>query len=174
MEIYIDNEAKLTLYVKKFSFDFFVIYLIMKGLRQHYVKLREDKKIPKLIDLLNKLEFDQVVIFVDSVSRCTVLCKFLNEQNFSAVAIHHGMPQEEWFVEFRKKKRIHLLNYFSLARSKEFKEFQTRVLVTTNSFERGMDIERVNIVFNYDRPVDANTYLHRVCEKDFSFFDFSY
>jgi hypothetical protein len=43
------------------------------------VKLREDKKIPKLIDLLNKLEFDQVVIFVDSVSCCTALCKFLSK-----------------------------------------------------------------------------------------------
>ncbi len=146
----------------------------MKGLRQHYVKICENRKRRKLIDLLNKLAFNQVVIFVKSVSRCTALCKFLTEQNFSAVEIHREMPQEESFVEFRKKKRFNLLNYFSLARYKEFKEFQTRILVTTNSFERGMDIERVNIVFNYDMPEDANTYLHRVCEKDFSFFDFSY
>ncbi|CAF1632031.1 unnamed protein product, partial [Adineta ricciae] len=48
MEIYIDNETKLTLH----------------GLRQHYVKLRENEKNRKLIDLLDKLEFNQVVIFV--------------------------------------------------------------------------------------------------------------
>jgi ATP-dependent RNA helicase UAP56/SUB2 len=52
-----------------------------------------------------------------------------------------------------------------LARYKEFKEFQTRILVATNLFGRGMDIERVNIVFNYDMPEDTDTYLHRVCEK---------
>jgi len=49
-----------------------------------------------------------------------------------------------------------------LARYKEFKEFQTRILVATNLFGRGMDIERVNIVFNYDMPEDTDTYLHRV------------
>ncbi len=138
------------------------------------MKLREDKKGRKLIDLLKKLKFDQVVIFVNSVSRCTILCELLTEQNFPAVEIHHEMPQEEWFVEFRKKKRINLLNYFSLARYKEFKEFQTCILVTTYSFEHGMDIERVNIVINYDMPKDTDTYIHRVCEKEFSFFYFSY
>ncbi|CAF0838995.1 unnamed protein product [Rotaria sordida] len=129
MEIYIDDETKLTLH----------------GLRQHYVKLRENEKNRKLIDLLDKLEFNQVVIFVKSVPRCTALCKLLTEQNFPAVEIHRGMPQEE-----------------RLARYKEFKEFQTRILVATNLFGRGMDIERVNIVFNYDMPEDTDTYLHRV------------
>lgn len=40
--------------------------------------------------------------------------------------------------------------------------FQQRILVATNLFGRGMDIERVNIVFNYDMPEDSDTYLHRV------------
>jgi len=129
MEIYIDDETKLTLH----------------GLRQHYVKLRENEKNRRLIDLLDKLEFNQVVIFVKSVSRCTALCRLLTDQNFPAVEIHRGMAQEE-----------------RLARYKEFKEFQTRILVATNLFGRGMDIERVNIVFNYDMPEDTDTYLHRV------------
>ena len=54
------------------------------------------------------------------------------------------------------------LSPFSLARYKEFKEFQTRILVATNLFGRGMDIERVNIVFNYDMAESTDTYLHRV------------
>ena len=49
-----------------------------------------------------------------------------------------------------------------LAHYKQFKDFQKRILVATNLFGRGMDIERVNIVFNYDMPEDTNTYLHRV------------
>ncbi len=59
---------------------------------------------------------------------------------------------------------------FSLARYKEFEEFKTRILVATDLFERGMNIERVNIVFNYDIPEDADTYLCRVCSKENLFF----
>jgi ERCC4-related helicase len=130
------------------------------------VKLRENEKNRKLIDLLDKLEFNQVVIFVKSVPRCTALCKLLTEQNFPAVEIHRGMAQEDRFV-FRlgstSRKIFTLPDLFSsLARYKEFKEFQTRILVATNLFGRGMDIERVNIVFNYDMPESTDTYLHRV------------
>ena len=62
------------------------------------MKLRENEKNRKLIDLLDKLEFNQVVIFVKSVPRCTALCKLLTEQNFPAVEIHRGMAQEERYV----------------------------------------------------------------------------
>ena len=52
--------------------------------------------------------------------------------------------------------------YNRLSRYQQFKDFQKRILVATNLFGRGMDIERVNIVFNYDMPEDSDTYLHRV------------
>ena len=80
-----------------------------------------------------------------SVQRCVALAQLLIEQNFPAIAIHRGMTQEE-----------------RLSRYQQFKDFQKRILVATNLFGRGMDIERVNIVFNYDMPEDTDTYLHRV------------
>lgn len=129
MEVYVDDETKLTLH----------------GLRQHYVKLNENEKNRKLLDLLDALEFNQVVIFVKSVQRCMALAQLLVEQNFPAIAIHRTMSQEE-----------------RLSRYQQFKNFQKRILVATNLFGRGMDIERVNIVFNYDMPEDSDTYLHRV------------
>jgi len=129
MEVYIDDEAKLTLH----------------GLQQHYVKLKDAEKNRKLFELLDVLEFNQVVIFVKSVQRCVALAQLLIEQNFPAIAIHRGMTQEE-----------------RLSRYQQFKDFQKRILVATNLFGRGMDIERVNIVFNYDMPEDTDTYLHRV------------
>jgi len=129
MEVYIDDEAKLTLH----------------GLRQHYCKLKDSEKNRKLFELLDVLEFNQVVIFVKSVQRCVALAQLLIEQNFPAIAIHRGMSQEE-----------------RLSRYQQFKDFQKRILVATNLFGRGMDIERVNIVFNYDMPEDTDTYLHRV------------
>lgn len=129
MEVYVDDEAKLTLH----------------GLQQHYVKLKENEKNKKLFELLDVLEFNQVVIFVKSVQRCMALAQLLTEQNFPAIGIHRGMLQEE-----------------RLSRYQQFKDFQKRILVATNLFGRGMDIERVNIVFNYDMPEDSDTYLHRV------------
>jgi ATP-dependent RNA helicase UAP56/SUB2 len=86
-----------------------------------------------------------VVIFVKAVQRCVALAQLLVEQNFPAIAIHRAMTQEE-----------------RLSRYQQFKNFQKRILVATNLFGRGMDIERVNIVFNYDMPEDSDTYLHRV------------
>ncbi|XP_018576169.1 ATP-dependent RNA helicase WM6 [Anoplophora glabripennis] len=129
MEVYVDDEAKLTLH----------------GLQQHYVKLKENEKNKKLFELLDVLEFNQVVIFVKSVQRCMALAQLLTEQNFPAIGIHRGMDQKE-----------------RLSRYEQFKDFQKRILVATNLFGRGMDIERVNIVFNYDMPEDSDTYLHRV------------
>ena len=51
---------------------------------------------------------------------------------------------------------------FRLSRYQQFKDFHKRILVATNLFGRGMDIERVNVVFNYDMPDDSDMYLHRV------------
>merc|ERR1711931_170313 len=129
MEVYVDDEKKLTLH----------------GLQQHYVKLRDNEKNRKLFELLDALEFNQVIIFVKSVQRCMALGQLLEDQNFPAIGIHRAMKQEE-----------------RLSRYQQFKDFQKRILVATNLFGRGIDIERVNIVFNYDMPEDSDTYLHRV------------
>lgn len=129
LEIYIDDEKKLTLH----------------GLQQHYVKLTEAEKNRKLTDLLDALEFNQVVIFVRSVPRARELDKLLVECNFPSICIHSGMKQEE-----------------RLARYKSFKDFQKRIMVATDIFGRGIDIERVNIVINYDMPTTSDAYLHRV------------
>jgi superfamily II DNA/RNA helicase len=75
----------------------------MKDLRQHYVKIHEYEKSRILFDLLDKFEFNQVVIFVKLVSRCTVLCKLLKENKFPAVKIHREMSQEERFAHFQLK-----------------------------------------------------------------------
>jgi ATP-dependent RNA helicase UAP56/SUB2 len=75
----------------------------MKGLRQYYIKLHENEKQQKLIDLLGKLEFNQTVIFVKSVSRCMSLCQLLIKENFPAIEIHQEMAQEQRFVHFRIK-----------------------------------------------------------------------
>ncbi|KAG6977196.1 hypothetical protein JG688_00000602 [Phytophthora aleatoria] len=129
MEIYVDDETKLTLH----------------GLQQYYIKLEESEKNRKLNDLLDALEFNQVVIFVSKKNRGRELNRLLNECNFPSICITADLTQEE-----------------RIKRYKSFKDFQKRILVTTDLFGRGMDIERVNIVVNYDFPNDSDQYLHRV------------
>merc|ERR1712166_217089 len=128
-EISVDEEKKLTLH----------------GLLQYFVKLTEKEKNRKLNDLLDALEFNQVVIFVKSVQRAVALDKLLVECSFPSLSIHSGLDQEE---------RIN--------RYKQFKEFQKRIMVCTDLFGRGIDIERVNIVINYDMTEEGDQYLHRV------------
>lgn len=96
-------------------------------------------------DLLDALEFNQVVIFVSKVARANELNRLLDDCNFPSICIHSGMKQEE-----------------RIARYKSFKDFNKRILVTTDLFGRGIDIERVNIVINYDFPDSSDQYLHRV------------
>lgn len=79
VEIFVDDETKLTLH----------------GLIQHYVKLTESEKNRRLNDLLDKLEFNQVIIFVKSVQRAQALDRLLTECNFPSICIHAGLDQPE-------------------------------------------------------------------------------
>lgn len=129
IEVFVDDETKLTLH----------------GLLQYYVKLTEAEKNRKMADILDALEFNQVVIFVKSVSRAIELNKLLVECNFPSIDIHSSIKQEERIKRYR-----------------EFKDFNKRILVATDIFGRGIDIERVNIVINYDMSASPDSYLHRV------------
>ncbi|KAI8446978.1 helicase, partial [Phakopsora pachyrhizi] len=71
--------------------------------------------------------------------------QLLRDCNFPSIAIHLGLGQEEQIDCY-----------------KQFKAFKKRILVATNIFGRGIDVERVNIVVNYDTPGEADSYLHRV------------
>ena len=127
-EITIDNETGLTLH----------------GLQQFFSKLEENQKNRRLIDLLDALQFNQVIIFVKSTARADALNRLLIKSSFPSMTIHSGVPQEE-----------------RIARFELFKSFKKRIMVATDVFGRGIDIERVNIVLNYDMPDTSDQYLHR-------------
>lgn len=82
LEVYVDDDTKLTLH----------------GLQQYYVKLSEAEKNRKLNDLLDSLQFNQVIIFVKSTLRANELDKLLRECNFPSIAVHSGVSQEERLV----------------------------------------------------------------------------
>lgn len=119
--------------------------LTLHGLQQFYCEVPETDKIKTLDSLLKKLQYNQTVIFCKSVERAMYLHEVLQKIGHKSITIHRQMKQEE-----------------RLDKLKDFKSFSTRILVSTDLFSRGMDIEKVNVVFNYDMPDNSDTYLHRV------------
>ncbi len=109
------------------------------------MKLQENEKNKKLFDLLDNVQFTQVIIFVSNSLRANVLTGLLNENNFPAVSIHGQLRQEE-----------------RLARYQKCKECKNVIMVATDIFSRGVDIDKIDFVVNYDLPEDTDTYLHRV------------
>jgi ATP-dependent RNA helicase UAP56/SUB2 len=75
--------------------------LTLHGLQQYSIRLSEGEKNRKLNDLLDTLEFNQVIIFVKSTLRATELDKLLRECNFPSIAVHSGVSQEERYVSNR-------------------------------------------------------------------------
>lgn len=119
--------------------------LTLHGLQQFYLKVSEQMKNKVLFSILQKVSFDQVIIFCSRVDRAKFLDKILQEMKFESVAIHSDMSQQD---------RIDLYS--------RFKKGDKRIVVTTDLMARGIDIERVNLVINYDMPETSDTYLHRV------------
>ena len=145
--------------------------LVLHGLVQYYVKLNEAEKNSKLVDILDNVQFNQVVIFVNSGQRAEALAHLLRESNFPAKEMHGQLPGEE---------RIKRYNEF---KGSSGVGSQIRILVSTDVFGRGIDIQKVNLVINYDFPkilekeknesgesvatqgqlqANADQYLHRV------------
>ena len=97
------------------------------------------------MDLLDTLEFNQIVIFVRNSARAKELSDILNRDQFNNTCITGDMKTEDRLEHY-----------------KQFKNFHYRILVSTNLFGRGIDVDKVNVVINYDFPDTANEYLHRV------------
>lgn len=107
--------------------------------------MTQNKKFEKLTHLLDNLAFNQIIIFVNKVDRAMKLSELLKNKMFNPICIHSKLSQAE-----------RIKNYDN------FKSNSSRLLVSTDLFGRGMDIERVNLVINYDFPQDKDSYLHRV------------
>ena len=117
----------------------------LEKLQQFYVKLNDKEKNKKLLDILDKIQFNQCIIFVNNIERCEVLNEILKNNRFPSIAIHAELTQEERIKQFDK-----------------FKAFKSRIMVATELYGRGVDFLKVNTVVNYDMSIDAEAYVHRV------------
>eukprot|EP01096_Ripella_sp_DP13-Kostka_P000557 TRINITY_DN105_c0_g2_i1.p1 TRINITY_DN105_c0_g2~~TRINITY_DN105_c0_g2_i1.p1 ORF type:complete len:448 (+),score=237.71 TRINITY_DN105_c0_g2_i1:99-1346(+) len=119
--------------------------LTLVGLVQYYISLDESAKIDTLVDILDSIDFRQLVIFVKDAKRSETLSKLLTDLNFPNDYINGNLAQDQ---------RTKIFN--------EFKGGKIRILVATDLMGRGIDVEHVNVVINFDMSPSPDQYLHRV------------
>lgn len=119
--------------------------LTLRGISQFYAFVEERQKVHCLNTLFTKLEINQSIIFCNSVNRVELLAKKITELGYSCFYIHAKMRQAD------RNRVFH-----------EFRNGATRHLVSSDLFTRGIDIQSVNVVINFDFPKTAETYLHRI------------
>lgn len=120
--------------------------LTLQGIAQYYINLDDDvQKYETLKDLFSSLSVSQAIIYCNSTRRVDDLQEAMQADNFPVKKIHGKMPDTE-------RKETH----------KDFKSGGCRVLITSDLFARGIDVQQVSIVINFDIPRSEHTYLHRI------------
>jgi translation initiation factor 4A len=118
--------------------------LTLEGIKQYYVNVeREEWKFDTLLDLYKTFEVTQSVCFCNSKQKVEMLSQRLIDANYSVSGIHSDITN-----------RNEIMN--------EFRNGTTRILVTTDLLSRGIDIQHISIVINYDLPKSKETYIHRI------------
>ena len=120
--------------------------LTLEGIRQYYVALdNDDSKYETIKDIYSSLTLSQSIIYCNSVKRVNDLYVAMNSDNYPVCQIHSGMEKEE-----------RLRNY------EDFRSGKHRVLISSNVTARGIDVQQVSTVINFDVPNCVHTYLHRI------------
>jgi translation initiation factor 4A len=136
-EHYLNNPVRILLPADEVTLD---------GIKQYYVGLeREEWKLPVLLDLYQQIAVNQALIYVNKRQKAEWLAKQLAAQGFTLEYIHGEME-----VADRKK------------RMEDFRSGQVRVLISTDLLARGIDVQQVSLVVNYELPIQRENYIHRI------------
>ena len=120
--------------------------LTLEGIKQFFVAVeKEEWKFDTLCDLYDTLTITQAVIFCNTKKKVDWLTEKMRANNFTVSAMHGDMPQKE---------RDAIMG--------EFRGGTTRVLITTDVWARGIDVQQVSLVINYDLPLNRENYIHRI------------
>ena len=119
--------------------------LTLEGIKQFFVAVeKEEWKFDTLCDLYDTLTITQAVIFCNTKKKVDWLTEKMRQNNFTVSSMHGDMPQKE---------RDAIMG--------EFRGGTTRVLITTDVWARGIDVQQVSLVINYDLPTNRENYIHR-------------
>ncbi len=120
--------------------------LTLEGIKQYFIAVNDDReKYITLKDLYQHISLSQCIIYANSVKRVIDLYEAMKEDSFPVCCLHSSMDKSE-------RKRIF----------KEFSSGSSRVLISSNVTSRGIDIQQVGVVINFDLPKDIHNYLHRI------------
>lgn len=120
--------------------------LTLEGIQQYYVALENDgDKYEAIKDLYASITSSQCIVYCNSVKRVQDLYEAMLEDEFTVSRIHSNMSKEEREVAYT-----------------DFKEGKNRILISSNVTARGIDIQQVSTVINFDVPKCVHTYLHRI------------
>ncbi|XP_041860720.1 probable ATP-dependent RNA helicase DDX20 [Melanotaenia boesemani] len=125
----------------------------LKGLKQYYKLVQShplphkvfEEKLQHLLELFSKIPFNQALVFSNMHTRAQHLADILSSKGLPAVCISGGLSQDQRLEAMSK-----------------LKQYQCRVLISTDLTSRGIDAEKVNLVINLDVPQDWETYMHRI------------
>ncbi len=118
----------------------------LEGIRQFMVELpKEEWKIEALIDIYSQLNINQAMIYCNKRQRVEWLAEKLQGQGFPVNYIHGEMEVSE------RKRRM-----------QEFRSGSVRVLISTDLLARGIDVQQVSLVINFELPTNQENYIHRI------------
>merc|ERR1712142_1067693 len=144
IKIFILDEADemLSRGFKKFKKE----QLTLEGIKQFYIGVeKEEWKLDTLCDLYETLTITQAVIFCNTRRKVDWLTEKMHSRDFTVSAMHGDMDQKERDIIMR-----------------EFRSGSSRVLITTDLLARGIDVQQVSLVINYDLPTNRENYIHRI------------
>ena len=120
--------------------------LTLEGIKQYYVPLdKEEWKLEVLMNLYMNLEINQAIIYCNTTKKVDWLTKELKEKEFTVSSMHGEMDQVTRDLIMR-----------------EFRTATTRILISTDLLARGIDVQQVSVVINYDLPQKKESYIHRI------------
>jgi translation initiation factor 4A len=120
--------------------------LTLEGIKQFFIDTEvEDYKFDALLDLYSIINASQAIIYCNTIRKVDWLAKNLLEKDFPIAYIHGKLSQEE---------RNNVVRDFRIGK--------TRLLLTTDLLARGIDIQQVSLVINYDLPSNKDNYIHRI------------
>jgi translation initiation factor 4A len=118
----------------------------LDGIKQYFVELeREEWKFDVLCDLYQQLTINQALIYCNKRQRAEWLAEKMSAQGFPVSFIHGEMDVEE------RKKRM-----------ADFRKGNVRVMIATDMLARGIDVQQVSLVINFELPTDRANYIHRI------------
>lgn len=131
------NPLRITLEAEKLNLD---------GIQQYYIALSDDSaKFETLKDLFSQLSLNQTIVYANSVNRVVDLYDAMRKENHAVCCIHSSMTSDE------RKKAI-----------EEFRSGAFRIMISSNVTARGIDVQQVSVVINFDVPRCVHNYLHRI------------